>query len=50
MPETKFELKIHLDDSTNDAKPMIKRHTNETYRLTISYRYVITVLLITKLN
>ena len=39
MPETKFKLKIHLDDSANDAKPMIKRHTNETYRLTISYRY-----------
>ena len=39
VPETKFELKIHLDDSANDAKPKIKRHTNETYRLTISYRF-----------
>ena len=40
MVETKFQLKIHLDDSANDAKPMIKRHTNETYRLAISYRLV----------
>ena len=40
VPETKFELKIQLDDSANDAKPKIKRHTNETYRLTISYRLV----------
>ena len=39
MPATKFELKIHLDDSANDERPMIKRHTNETYRLKISYRW-----------
>jgi len=26
-----------LDNGANDAKPKIKRHTNETYRLTINY-------------
>ena len=39
VPETKFELKIQLDDGADDAKPKIKRHTNETYRLTINYRF-----------
>ena len=43
LVETKFYLEIHLDDNTDDAKPMIKRHTNETYRLTISYRFDYTI-------
>ena len=39
--KTKFELKIYLEEGTNDAKPKIKRLTNETYRLTVSYRYYV---------
>ena len=41
MSKTKIELKIYLDEGTNDAKPKIKRLTNETYRLTVSYRYLV---------
>ena len=39
VSKTKFELKVYFDEGPNDAKPMIKRLTNETYRLTVSYRY-----------
>merc|ERR1712117_868373 len=37
VSKTKFELKVYLDEGPNDVEPKIKRLTNETYRLPVSY-------------